>query len=279
MSSNANNAVRPRNENECNELFPTWISMPDILPTLLTLFFVYWFSVVLQSEVKLNLVKEVYMQLAELTEDAGKKLNKIEISLIKMRTACGLDTLVSNDNNGMNSFKKEDCSKDGPVNWASSSMGGMVIKYESDRTLQDTKSPLNSPCSESTSDPSVLLRSNDQNGCWIFEGEGNVLIQLAAPIYVTNVTIGHFPKEISDNKKSVSIPRFVIVKGYRHLNDASPHTFGAFEYKDNDEISQNFEVQTPSYCQFDIVEFHFKTNCGDTDYTYVCRVEVHGRLT
>jgi len=122
--------------------------------------------------------------------------------------------------------------------------------------------------------------------CWSFlmdesgvEGAYATLsIRLAAPVYVTSVSVEHPPKEMSDRTKS-AIRKFRVI-GFEN-DDASgePWDLGSFEYQLGREIIQEFDVNQETEEEIipplESLTIAIDSNWG-MNYACLYRLRVHG---
>lgn len=68
------------------------------------------------------------------------------------------------------------------------------------------------------------------------------------------------------------------VEGLEFRSDPYPHDFGSFEYDKEGKPIQYFEVLHPSTKGYNLVRLRVLTNWGNSVYTCIYRVRVHGEL-
>ncbi|NWY05033.1 SUN2 protein, partial [Nothoprocta ornata] len=139
--------------------------------------------------------------------------------------------------------------------------------------------------------------------CWSFRGFwGQVVIKLPARIWPTAVTVHHVleadspPGSISSTPKDIAISVspcctelgriWCIGPGQRllcfvlqGLNEEGEATLlGTFSYDIKGEARQVFPLKTTHYQAFQYIQLRIQNNWGNTEYTCLYRVQVHGRI-
>ncbi|XP_022829490.1 SUN domain-containing protein 2-like [Spodoptera litura] len=115
--------------------------------------------------------------------------------------------------------------------------------------------------------------------CWAFKGSrGEATIRLLGTVRITGISIEHIPPHIAPTREISSAPRLFQVEGLEKRYDPYPHDYGSFEYDKDGKPVQYFEVMFPSPKGHNLVKIRILTNWGNTVYTCVYRVRVHGEL-
>ncbi|XP_005384914.1 PREDICTED: SUN domain-containing protein 5 [Chinchilla lanigera] len=126
--------------------------------------------------------------------------------------------------------------------------------------------------------PDVILEPNMTPGnCWAFEGDrGQVSIQLAQKVYLSNLTLQHIPKTISLSGSLDTAPKDFVVYGM----ESSPREevfLGAFQFQP-ENIIQTFALQNQQLRAFNAVKVKISSNWGNPRFTCLYRVRVHGSV-
>uniref|UniRef100_A0A2K6RIG5 Sad1 and UNC84 domain containing 5 n=1 Tax=Rhinopithecus roxellana TaxID=61622 RepID=A0A2K6RIG5_RHIRO len=126
--------------------------------------------------------------------------------------------------------------------------------------------------------PDVILEPNVTPGnCWAFEGNrGQVTIQLAQKVYLSNLTLQHIPKTISPSGSLDTAPKDFVIYGM----EGSPKEevfLGAFQFQP-ENIIQMFPLQNQPARAFSTVKVKISSNWGNPAFTCLYRVRVHGSV-
>ncbi|XP_011815114.1 PREDICTED: SUN domain-containing protein 5 [Colobus angolensis palliatus] len=126
--------------------------------------------------------------------------------------------------------------------------------------------------------PDVILEPNVTPGnCWAFEGNrGQVTIQLAQKVYLSNLTLQHIPKTISPSGSLDTAPKDFVIYGM----EGSPKEevfLGAFQFQP-ENIIQMFPLQNQPARAFGTVKVKISSNWGNPAFTCLYRVRVHGSV-
>ncbi|XP_054323032.1 SUN domain-containing protein 5 isoform X2 [Pongo pygmaeus] len=126
--------------------------------------------------------------------------------------------------------------------------------------------------------PDVILEPNVTPGnCWAFEGDrGQVTIQLAQKVYLSNLTLQHIPKTISLSGSLDTAPKDFVIYGM----EGSPKEevfLGAFQFQPENVI-QMFPLQNQPARAFSAVKVKISSNWGNPGFTCLYRVRVHGSV-
>ncbi|MBV99120.1 SUN domain-containing protein 5, partial [Eschrichtius robustus] len=131
--------------------------------------------------------------------------------------------------------------------------------------------------------------------CWAFSGDrGQVTIQLAQKVYLSNLTLQHIPKTISLSGSLDTAPKdFVIYVSMpwpgamltgtvpKEGMEVSPKEevfLGAFQFQPENTI-QMFRLQNHPPRTFGAVKVKISSNWGNPRFTCLYRVRVHGSVT
>ncbi|KDQ07779.1 hypothetical protein BOTBODRAFT_647961 [Botryobasidium botryosum FD-172 SS1] len=156
----------------------------------------------------------------------------------------------------------------------------------------------------------ALVPDNSVGNCWPFAGAaGHIGIMLSQPAFITHVTVDHASKDIAYNIKTA--PRefrvWGLVEGDQNIQKlAAYHAAIDGESRDDDDpafftnsppsirpvhlVSFSYDINSPSPTQtfplpeklqklgldIGIVVFQIQSNWGDSDFTCLYRVRVHG---
>ncbi|NXL68270.1 SUN3 protein, partial [Chordeiles acutipennis] len=126
--------------------------------------------------------------------------------------------------------------------------------------------------------PETILQPHLASGdCWAFQGsQGHVVIRLPENIWPTAFTIWHISEAVSPSGEVSSAPKEFAVFG---VDEATEETLlGTFIYNVHKDIAQTFHVQKKLPRTFRYIKFQVQSNWGNTEYTCVYRVQVHGKL-
>ncbi|XP_030582104.1 SUN domain-containing protein 5-like [Archocentrus centrarchus] len=100
--------------------------------------------------------------------------------------------------------------------------------------------------------PRTLLQGwapNSPGQCWAFKGsKGQLSVELSHSIYVSHVSIGHIPKNISPYGTRSSALRMFSVFGKQNIEDPKIY-LGTFEYDASGRPLQLFEMAVSPLCQ------------------------------
>lgn len=126
--------------------------------------------------------------------------------------------------------------------------------------------------------PRALIQPSMAPGeCWAFKGHrGHVVIRLSKAIYPTAFTYEHTSKRTSPDGTISSAPRAFQVRALSDENDRDGVLLGTYEYLDNDQLLQRFDVQLENAPAVQYVELIVLSNHGDVRYTCLYRFRVHG---
>ncbi|CAM9245460.1 unnamed protein product [Choristocarpus tenellus] len=121
---------------------------------------------------------------------------------------------------------------------------------------------------------SVLSEDTRLSSCWAMKGNsGLVTIRLTADIAVHGVSIEHTSRHVALDMSSA--PRQFEVYGLRDADDSHPVTLGVGEYIKEGKAVQFFEFE-PVGRKYPMVTFNIRSNWGNSDYTCIYRLRVHG---
>uniref|UniRef100_A0AAV2JZP5 SUN domain-containing protein n=1 Tax=Knipowitschia caucasica TaxID=637954 RepID=A0AAV2JZP5_KNICA len=112
---------------------------------------------------------------------------------------------------------------------------------------------------------------------WRMEGSSmQLFIAMATHIHISHVTIGHITAEQSPNGNISSAPKEFSVYGLKRFKGEET-LLGKFEFQDNGESFQTFEVHEHMDTVFKFVRLQVENNHG-SDYTCLYNFRVHGNL-
>ncbi len=168
----------------------------------------------------------------------------------------------------------------GRPDFALESAGGSVVGTRCTQTYTDRPavfSLFGVPLFRMSRSPRTVIQPALFPGeCWAFRGaKGQLVVRLASDIQVTAFTLEHIPKSLSPNGRIDSAPRRFLMKGLASEADYIGTVLGEFEYLDNDQPLQTFEVAPPLRI-FRYIEMQILSNHGHAEYTCVYRLRVHG---
>ena len=130
--------------------------------------------------------------------------------------------------------------------------------------------------------PRTLLQPGSSPGqCWAFKGDqGCVVVKLSNPVYITEVTLEHIPKNLSPDGNVSSAPRKFEVLGLDGVDDPNPVHLGNFTYDTSlmKNPVQTFPIMDATQRSFAYVELKILSNYGHPEYTCLYRFRVHGSL-
>ncbi|NWS49966.1 SUN5 protein, partial [Probosciger aterrimus] len=117
--------------------------------------------------------------------------------------------------------------------------------------------------------------------CWPLQGhQGQVVIRLPALVHLTAVSVQHIYKEVSPSGTVISAPRDIIVfvsLFWVLLAGIEEETLlGTFMYNVAKEAIQTFPLKD-THRAFSHIKLIVKSNWGNTAYTCIYRVQVHGK--
>ncbi|CAL1603603.1 unnamed protein product [Knipowitschia caucasica] len=129
--------------------------------------------------------------------------------------------------------------------------------------------------------PSSVLRAQNYHltpgQCWGMEGSSMPLfIAMATHIHISHVTIGHITAEQSPTGEISSAPKEFSVYGLKQFKGEET-LLRTFEFQDNGDSFQTFEVHKHMDAVFKFVRLQVKNNYG-SDYTCLYNFRVHGKL-
>ncbi|XP_012866292.1 PREDICTED: SUN domain-containing protein 5 [Dipodomys ordii] len=127
--------------------------------------------------------------------------------------------------------------------------------------------------------PDVILEPNMTPGnCWAFAGDhGKVTIRLAQKVYLTNITLQHIPKTISLSGCQDTAPKDFVIYGIECPSKEEVF-LGAFQFQP-ENIIQMFPLQNHPPRAFGAVKVKISSNWGNSRFTCMYRVRVHGSVT
>lgn len=127
--------------------------------------------------------------------------------------------------------------------------------------------------------PRVVIQPTIVPGeCWAFAGsQGQMVVQLSRTIIPTSFTYEHIRKQLSPDLSIVSAPKNFRIKSLRDASDHEGLLLGEYQFNDNGEPLQQFEVQNPNPIPTRFIELNILSNHGELQYTCLYRFRVHGR--
>lgn len=166
--------------------------------------------------------------------------------------------------------------------FALESAGGSIIGTRCTQTYTDRPavfSLFGIPLFRMSRSPRTVIQPALYPGeCWAFRGsKGQLVVRLASNIEVSGITLEHIPKSLAPNGKISSAPRKFVVKGLASEVDYAGVKLGEFEYLDNEQPLQTFDL-TPPHKMFRYIELQILSNHGHAEYTCVYRMRVHGKI-
>uniref|UniRef100_A0A336LHJ6 CSON014409 protein n=1 Tax=Culicoides sonorensis TaxID=179676 RepID=A0A336LHJ6_CULSO len=175
-----------------------------------------------------------------------------------------------------------DADKTGLPDYALETAGGQVISTRCTQFYQRRTAQISIfgiPLWYQSSTPRIAITPSVHPGqCWAFTGfPGYLVIQLSRSIHVTGFTVEHIPKTLAPNGTIDSAPKDFVVMGLTHEFDKEPAHFGTYEYQSEGEPLQYFPVQNKTIVvPYEFVEMRIDSNHGNTNYTCLYRIRVHG---
>lgn len=166
--------------------------------------------------------------------------------------------------------------------FALESAGGSIIGTRCTQTYTDRPavfSLFGIPLFRMSRSPRTVIQPSLHPGeCWAFSGtKGQLVVRLASDIEVSGITLEHVPKSLSPNGRIDSAPRRFAIKGLASESDYKGVMLGEFEYLDNGQPLQTFEL-VPPHQVFRYIELQILSNHGHAEYTCVYRLRVHGKI-
>ncbi|XP_061488003.1 SUN domain-containing protein 3-like [Rhineura floridana] len=168
------------------------------------------------------------------------------------------------------------------ADWAQKTIGATIDK---DRTSNSYEPENLKNCwfrslfVSSANPPDTILQPDVYPGnCWAFQGsEGQVVINLPEKIQPTAITVQHISKAISPSKGVSSALKDFLVFG---LEDETREEtlLGKFMYDIEKEAIQTFQLKNEYSKQFLHVKFKVQSNWGNSEFTCIYRVRVHGKM-
>ncbi|KGL79922.1 SUN domain-containing protein 2, partial [Tinamus guttatus] len=112
--------------------------------------------------------------------------------------------------------------------------------------------------------------------CWCFRGfSGQVVIKLPARIWPTAITVHHVSRADSPHgSSSSSTPKDITVSGLDEGGEAT--LLGTFSYDLGGEALQVSPLKNTRNQAFPYIQVSIQNNWGNTEYTCLYRVQVHG---
>jgi len=161
--------------------------------------------------------------------------------------------------------------KIGMTDFALSSLGSNILEHS-----QTYHHSSNFYWSSNAKKPNTIIEPDTTIGnCWPMKGSsGYVVIQIAHPITPTAFSIDHIPKSLSPNISSA--PKQVTVFGY--ADSTTLIKLISFEFDLNGTPIQTFHIQGSTEQKFEKFRFQFGSNYGNSLYTCIYRVRIHGNL-
>ncbi|XP_064358109.1 sperm-associated antigen 4 protein-like isoform X4 [Dromaius novaehollandiae] len=133
-------------------------------------------------------------------------------------------------------------------------------------------------CSAANPPQTILQPDVTPGQCWPFQGSrGQVVIRMPAPIQPTAVTVQHIYKAVSPSGTVSSAPRHFTVSGVDE--EAEEETLlGTFMYDVEKEAMQTFPLKQELSRAFQYIKLFVRSNWGNTEFTCIYRVQVHGKV-
>ncbi|XP_048360441.1 SUN domain-containing protein 3-like isoform X2 [Sphaerodactylus townsendi] len=127
--------------------------------------------------------------------------------------------------------------------------------------------------------PDIVLEPDVNPGnCWAFQGsEGQVVIKLPQKIQLLAVTVEHIPKAISPSGNVSSAMKDFVVSGLDNETDEET-LLGMFTYDIEKETIQTFHLKNQHSKEFLYVKFKVWSNWGNSEFTCIYRLRVHGNF-
>lgn len=180
-------------------------------------------------------------------------------------------------------LRKYDADKTGKVDYALESSGASVLSTrctEAYNQKSRVESIFGFPLWYSSYSPRQVIqhRTSFASGeCWAFRGTGYLVVKLAYPIYVTEISYEHLPLCLHAEGNTRSAPKSFQIWSLREADDlASKILIGEYEYDNKGEALQTFPAQHTPHDPTPIIEMVVHSN-WDADYTCLYRLRVHGR--
>ncbi|NXA44015.1 SUN2 protein, partial [Eudromia elegans] len=112
--------------------------------------------------------------------------------------------------------------------------------------------------------------------CWAFQGsEGQVVIRLPARIWPSALTVQHIFKSGAAACSISSFPRSIAVSGLDEEGKDTP--LGTFTYDIKRQEIQVFSLKSERYKAYKYIKIKILSNWGNSKYTCLYRVQVHGK--
>ncbi|XP_030614595.1 SUN domain-containing protein 5-like isoform X2 [Archocentrus centrarchus] len=128
--------------------------------------------------------------------------------------------------------------------------------------------------------PRTLLQGwapNSPGQCWAFKGsKGQLSVELSHSIYVSHVSIGHIPKNISPYGTRSSALRMFSVFGNQNIEDPKIY-LGTFEYDASGRPLQLFKMAGHERDVVKYLTLKIHSNWGNHNYTCIYSFRVHGK--
>lgn len=178
-------------------------------------------------------------------------------------------------------LRKYSADRIGKFDFALESSGGSIMLNYCSPTYAHTMTSVTLlgviPLWHYMSTPKVIIEPSMYPGnCWAMEGQsGFATIKLRSEVVITGVTVDHIPQELSPNGTLDTTPKDFVVQGLAELGE-KPMQLGTFSYRRDGEPIQQFDVKQKNPMAYHFVRFEFISNYGNTNYTCVYRVRVHG---
>uniref|UniRef100_A0A0N5AJ83 SUN domain-containing protein n=1 Tax=Syphacia muris TaxID=451379 RepID=A0A0N5AJ83_9BILA len=181
-------------------------------------------------------------------------------------------------------LKKYDADKTGKVDYALESSGGSVWSTRCTEAYEKSRleSLFGIPLWYSSYSPRQVIQHRSSLGsgeCWAFRGTGYLVIKLAYPVFVTEVSYEHLPSCVHPEHDIKSSPRNFEIWSLKDVDDLSSRfLIGEYEYDNKGEALQTFKAQNIPNYKSPFIELIVHSNWG-ADYTCLYRLRVHGHRT
>ncbi|CAG7725439.1 unnamed protein product [Allacma fusca] len=132
-------------------------------------------------------------------------------------------------------------------------------------------------------EPSIIISGQPviPGSAFCYEGQnGDFMLTLSAPAYVTGITYEHVSKDAHPAKHIESAPKLLLINGITtDSNGQLVEIFlGSFEYLDDGNTIQSFYFPSPNLeTKFPEVKVSIQANHGH-HFTCVYRIQIHGKI-
>ncbi|XP_023315758.1 tetratricopeptide repeat protein 39C-like [Trichogramma pretiosum] len=224
--------------------------------------------------------KDVACKVPKITEAISNLRTELTEEAERLQELSSPDNIKKITNQQLEIYNAD---KTGQADYALETSGGAIISIRKTETYTGGAVAwklLGMPICKQDNNPRSIIQKGVLPGeCWAIRGNtGEVVIQLMGSVRVSGFSLEHISPAISPTGENSSAPKEFSIWGLDDEHDKNPFMFGKYTYDIKGPAVQFFSIQKDPKRAYEFVELKIHSNGGNSKYTCIYRIRVHGIL-